>query len=77
MSDKISGKLVVKVFVNHNATDEHGRRSGRWVTLMTEHGLDNERAQEVAKQFVENNAKFPMDRLHAQFLPYPQHVYID
>ena len=77
MSDKISGKLVIKTFVNFSLADEHGRRSGRWVTLMTEHGLDNQRAQEVAKQFVDNNATYAtVETLHAQFIPYPQHVYM-
>jgi hypothetical protein len=76
MSDKVSGKLVIKTFINHSTEDANGRRSGRWVTLFTEHGLDKERAQEVAKEFINNNILFVSDRLHSQFLPYPQHIYI-
>jgi hypothetical protein len=74
VSERTSGKLVIKTFINHSPDDSHGRRSGRWVTLMTEHGLDNERAQVVAKDFAINNPMFK--EMHAQFLPYPQHVYI-
>jgi len=78
VTDKISGKLVIKTFINHSPDDAHGRRSGRWVTLMTEHGLDKDRAQEVARDFAINNPTFTttFNELHAQFLPYPQHVYI-
>jgi len=74
MSEKTSGKLVIKSFVNHSAEDSKGRRSGRWVILLTEHGLDKENAQLVARDFASNNPTFK--ELHAQFLPYPQHIYI-
>jgi hypothetical protein len=77
VSERTSGKLVIKAFVNHSTDDSHGRRSGRWVTLFTEHGLDKERAQEVARDFAINNPTFTTmsSQLHAQFLPYPQHIY--
>jgi len=74
VSERTSGKLVIKAFVNHSPDDSHGRRSGRWVTLMTEHGLDKDRAHEVAKDFAINNPMFK--EMHAQFLPYPQHIHI-
>jgi hypothetical protein len=74
MSEKTSGKLVIKSFVNHSAEDSKGRRSGRWVTLLTEHGLDKENAQLVARDFATNNPTFK--EMQAEFLPYSQHIYI-
>ena len=78
VSERTSGKLVIKAFINHSTDDAHGRRSGRWVTLMTENGLDKARAQEIARDFAFNNPTFTttFNQLHAQFLPYPQHIHI-
>ena len=75
MIDRTSGKLVIRTYVNHNQPDQHGRQTGKWVTLMTQHGLSYEEADTASKQFIENNERLSKE-LFAQWIPYPQHIYL-
>lgn len=71
-----NGKLVVKTYINHTAPDIHGRQHGRWVTLLTQHGLSYDEAEAAGKQFAELNAKFNNEELYAQWIPYPKPIYL-
>lgn len=75
MSDNINGKLVIKTYVNTSAVDQHGRQSGKWVTLMTQHGLNYEEAEFAGREFTKNNERLTV-QLYVQWIPYPQHVYL-
>lgn len=75
MIDRTSGKLVIKTYVNLSQPDQHGRQSGKWVTLMTQHGLSYEEADTAGREFIKNNERLTI-QLYAQWIPYPQHVYL-
>jgi|LauGreDrversion4_2_1035121.scaffolds.fasta_scaffold98846_2 hypothetical protein len=76
MIERTSGKLVIKTYINHNQPDQHGRQSGKWVTLMTQHGLSYEEADTAGREFIKNNERFSGTELFAQWMPYAQHVYL-
>jgi hypothetical protein len=82
------GKLAVKLYINTKPEDKHGRQTGKWVTLMTEHGLTQPEAKQAADQFMMYNSQLRAvgidtggnrrsHELHAEWTPYMQHIYID
>ena len=75
MIERTSGKLVIKTHVSLSPVDQHGRQSGKWVTLMTQHGLSYEEADTAGREFIKNNERFT-DQIFAQWIPYAQHVYL-
>ena len=78
------GKLVIKMFINLNSVDVHGRHTGKWATLMTRYGLTYDQAEQAAKDFMEWNPAIQLQEMSVreplisiQWIPRTEDIYLN
>ena len=78
MRDYLNGKLIIRTFIHTHKPDQHGRVGGRWVTLFTKHGVDENEADAAAAAFKECNPQISntFGTLYCTWVAYEQHITI-
>jgi Xaa-Pro aminopeptidase len=72
----MNGKLVIKAYIALKPTDELGRQFGKWATVLTQHGLDYDRANVAATDFIAINSHLGTNGISATFVPYTKGIYL-